>query len=110
MSSKPAPRRGLGRGLGSLIPTAPREDAAPEAGAPDGSGEHTQAAAPAAAASDQRPCAVQTRASRRHPTRACAGIRCWFRATASASAASSAGSMRRSPIAACAGSGRPARM
>jgi ParB family transcriptional regulator, chromosome partitioning protein len=30
MTQKPVPRRGLGRGLGSLIPTAPRPDAQPE--------------------------------------------------------------------------------
>ena len=37
MTQKPQQRRGLGRGLGSLIPTAPREEQ--PAPTPDGAGE-----------------------------------------------------------------------
>ncbi len=52
MNARPAPRRGLGRGLGSLIPTAPPEGAASGPGA-DGAGNAGPGAeAPGGGASD----------------------------------------------------------
>lgn len=57
MSSTP-PRRGLGRGLGSLIPTAPSQPASPSTPAPDGSTAAPTAADRGAAAPGDQPGTV----------------------------------------------------
>ncbi len=52
-AQKPAPRRGLGRGLGSLIPTAPRpEQAGPEHGGPEHGGAATRDDQPGASSGE----------------------------------------------------------
>lgn len=47
MNARPAPRRGLGRGLGSLIPTAPPDETTPAAAAASDSGPGGPVAEPA---------------------------------------------------------------
>ena len=60
MTQKHQPRRGLGRGLGSLIPTAPRpEDAAPVDGHGDGHADGTPAA-PASESTSTETMALDT--------------------------------------------------
>lgn len=55
MTQKPAQRRGLGRGLGSLIPTAPvRTEGSDGAGPTNGHAEHGFTGAPPAATRDPR--------------------------------------------------------